>query len=192
VLDDQLQGTEFSLISGIHRAIEGGADIINLSLNFDPAYVPSPAMNRALDAARAVVVASAGNEGLGQPTFPAGHPAALTVGAASDAGEALAYSNHGPFLDAHAPGGERPAADLGLPVETVSAEDPDALAEVRVVGTSYAAAIAGGARIQGDRADVVAQEGLSAEGVVGGSGLMPSGMTPFWFVRLNYVKLRAW
>jgi len=66
VLDANSQGTEFWLAEGIRYAVESGAQVINLSLDFARNYVPGAAMREALAAARhanVVVVAASGNTG---------------------------------------------------------------------------------------------------------------------------------
>ena len=112
VLDAANQGTEFWLAEGIRYAVQAGADVINLSLDFARNYVPGASLRAALADARAagvVVVAASGNTGDGRVLYPAAFPDVLSVGAVRlDAlrGYAVAsYSNTGEALDLVAPGG---------------------------------------------------------------------------------------
>jgi serine protease len=112
VLDAANQGTEFWLAEGIRYAVQAGADVINLSLDFARNYVPGAALRAALAearAARVVVVAASGNTGDGRVLYPAAFPDVVSVGAVRlDAfrGYAVAsYSNTGDALDLVAPGG---------------------------------------------------------------------------------------
>ena len=77
VLDENNAGSEWELVEGLYYAITHGADVVNMSLSFDPTYVPSGALVQALgDAADEgiVLVASSGNHLADQATFPAAHP----------------------------------------------------------------------------------------------------------------------
>ena len=112
VLDAANQGTEFWLAEGTRYAVQAGADVINLSLDFARNYVPGATLRAALADARAagvVVVAASGNTGDGRVLYPAAFPDVLSVGAVRlDAlrGYAVAsYSNTGEALDLVAPGG---------------------------------------------------------------------------------------
>src|SRR5207244_12653997 len=105
------QGTEFWLAEGIRYAVQAGADVINLSLDFARNYVPGATLRAALADARAagvVVVAASGNTGDGRVLYPAAFPDVLSVGAVRlDAlrGYAVAsYSTTGEALDLCAPG----------------------------------------------------------------------------------------
>jgi serine protease len=84
--------------------------VINLSLNFDGGVVA--AQIRGLLAALAyahrrgsLVVAGAGNAGVGSVSYPALGPHVVAVGATTDDGCLASYSNHGAGLDVVAPGG---------------------------------------------------------------------------------------
>ena len=112
VLDAANQGTEFWLAEGIEYAVQAGADVINLSLDFARNYVPGAALRSALAdarAARVVVVAASGNTGDGRVLYPAAFPDVISVGATRldpASGYAVAsYSNTGDALDLVAPGG---------------------------------------------------------------------------------------
>jgi hypothetical protein len=112
VLDASNQGTEFWLAEGIRYAVQSGAEVINLSLDFARNYVPGASLREAIAQARAagvVVVAASGNTGDGRVLYPAAFPDVLSVGAVRlDAHSGLAvasYSNSGDALDLVAPGG---------------------------------------------------------------------------------------
>jgi serine protease len=111
VLDANNQGTEFWLAEGIRYAVQSGAQVINLSLDFARNYVPGAGLRDALAAARAagvVVVAASGNTS-GRVLYPAAFPDVISVGAFrldTLAGYVVtAYSNSGEALDLVGPGG---------------------------------------------------------------------------------------
>ena len=82
------------------------AQIINLSLGGSQ---DSQALHDAVIAARnrgVLVVAAAGNSGLGQTSFPARYPETLAVGAVNSGLGRSCFSNHGLGLDLMAPGGD--------------------------------------------------------------------------------------
>jgi len=111
VLDANSQGTEFWLAEGIRYAVQSGAQVINLSLDFARNYVPGAAMRDALAKARdadVVVVAASGNTG-GRVLYPAAFPDVISVGAfrldASSGYAVTGYSGFGEALDLVGPGG---------------------------------------------------------------------------------------
>ena len=111
VLDENSQGTEFWLAEGIRYAVQSGAQVINLSLDFARNYVPGAAMRDALAAARnadVVVVAASGNTGR-RVLYPAAFPDVISVGAfrldASSGYAVTGYSAFGEALDLVGPGG---------------------------------------------------------------------------------------
>ncbi len=117
VLDADKRGTESTLIDGIHHAIDNGADVINMSLSFPRAYMPSPALSEAIARAQDAdvsMVASAGNNGEPWVSYPAAFPGVIAVGAARMQRQPdgkikyvrAEYSNYGPGLDLMAPGGD--------------------------------------------------------------------------------------
>jgi subtilisin family serine protease len=117
VLDEHMCGRPETLAAGIRYALSHGARIINVSVNGD---APSPALDAALaaaDAAGAVVVASAGNDGRDLdlvPSYPASSssPAVLAVGATGRGGRSAAFSNRGRAVDILAPGADVLSAAL--------------------------------------------------------------------------------
>jgi serine protease len=111
VLNRQETGTASNIARGIRYAVDRGADVINLSLEFKPAVkqcsqIPGVctavqmAVNRGV-----VVVAAAGNHHLPAVAFPARASAAIAVGASTYRGCLSAYSDYGVGLDMVAPGG---------------------------------------------------------------------------------------
>jgi hypothetical protein len=83
----------FTLSLGIQAAVDNGARILNISLG---SYDDSPMLQQALAYAAergAIVVASNGNEGLNNATFPARSPGVVSVAAADANGQAASFSN---------------------------------------------------------------------------------------------------
>jgi len=152
VLDAENTGSEFDLVTGIYDAVDAGVDVLNLSLSFGPAYVPSPALSTALsDAADAgvVLVAATGNLGIGQVSWPAAHPDVIAVSAScltADGLERAPYANYGPGVDLRAPGGclDRDINADGHPdgilAEAINLNDPTSTGLWFAAGTSQAAA----------------------------------------------------
>ncbi|MEQ1862039.1 MAG: S8 family serine peptidase [Chthoniobacteraceae bacterium] len=94
----------FSLSQGILAAVDAGAQIINVSMG---SYANSFVMTHAIDyaASRGVlVVASAGNDQVGQLTWPAANPYVISVGAVDAAEQQVFFSNSGEELKIAAPG----------------------------------------------------------------------------------------
>ena len=111
VLDADNQGTEFWLEEGIRYAVQSGANVINLSLDFARNYVPGAGLRDAMALARdsnVVIVAASGNTG-GRVLYPAAFPDVISVGAFAlneESGYSVTwYSNSGEALDLVAPGG---------------------------------------------------------------------------------------
>lgn len=104
VLDAHGQGDTFTLADGIVRAVDAGAQVINLSLG---SYGDSEVLRDAVAYAEArgvVLVASSGNDGLGRLTYPAAYPTVLAVGAVDANGSLAPFSNFAETLDLVAPG----------------------------------------------------------------------------------------
>jgi len=113
VLDADNRGTEFWLAEGIRYAVGGGAQVINLSLDFARNYTPGPVLTDAIATARAsnvVIVGASGNTGGRRVLHPAAFPDVLSVGAFtldSFKGYAVTYySTGGEALDLVGPGGD--------------------------------------------------------------------------------------
>jgi serine protease len=116
VLNAKGEGTARNVARGIEWAAEQGANVINLSLEFCVAACkPSaqvtrcddvPSICEAIDEARAagaLVVGSAGNEGVTQVSYP-GH-AGLAAAGSTERACLAEYTNFGEGLDLVAPGG---------------------------------------------------------------------------------------
>jgi type VII secretion-associated serine protease mycosin len=105
VLNSTGTGTDAQIASGITWASDNGAKVINLSLG---GYGESPALENAVDYAvdkGIVVVASAGNDAVDIPTYPAAYDPVLAVSATGIGGGQFAwFSNHGWWIDVSAPG----------------------------------------------------------------------------------------
>ncbi|GAA2469881.1 type VII secretion-associated serine protease mycosin [Streptomyces mauvecolor] len=103
-------GTAQTLADAIRYAIGVGADVINISQDTANAVEPAATLKQAIDTALAqniVVVASAGNDGLGgnvKQTYPASYPGVLAVAASDRNNERAAFSQSGEFVGVAAPG----------------------------------------------------------------------------------------
>ncbi|WP_181792879.1 type VII secretion-associated serine protease mycosin [Streptomyces sp. WELS2] len=103
-------GTADKLAQAIRHAIRVKADVINISQDTANAASPDPDLQRSVNEALAagiVVVASAGNDGLGgnrKKTYPASYPGVLAVAASDRNNERAAFSQSGDFVGVAAPG----------------------------------------------------------------------------------------
>jgi serine protease len=117
VLDTEGEGEASTIAEGVRFAVDHGAQIINLSLEFSPGVTASdiPELLEALRYAHrhnVLVVAAAGNEGHEAIAYPAHAPDVVSVGATTERGCLAAYSNDGDGLTLVAPGG---GPDANLP-----------------------------------------------------------------------------
>ena len=99
--------TTFEVAQGLHRAIQSGAQVINLSLG---GTGQSPMVDYLLEMAQKkeiLVFASAGNSPTTDPTYPAANPNTIAVTAADWQGNIASYANRGNFVDVKAPGTSR-------------------------------------------------------------------------------------
>jgi subtilisin family serine protease len=110
IFDDTGQTGPEELVSGIARAIDENAGVINLSVEaapgeIDPASVASikNAINTAVSLGIPVIAAS-GNEGAPSLDVPAAYPHVIAVGATEISGAVAPFSNLGAGLDLVAPG----------------------------------------------------------------------------------------
>ena len=110
VLDRDGRGDARRIALGIRFAVDHGAKMINLSLNFDD-HVEAGQLADLLDALEyahqqeTLVVAGAGNTSASSATYPALGPQVMAVGATTDDGCLASYSNYGAGVDLVAPGG---------------------------------------------------------------------------------------
>lgn len=111
VIHNDGDGDEFDIANALQRVYDSVKDktrlLVNLSFSgyYDDDIEP-PVIAfwiRELVAAGAVVVAAAGNNGACRKKYPAAMPEVLSVGALGPCGPA-SFSNHGPWVDASAPG----------------------------------------------------------------------------------------
>ncbi len=122
VLDENGEGGAYAISRGIRWAAKHGADIINLSLEFDPTITARqvPGIIRAIRFAHTkgvVVVAAAGNESDANVAYPARARYAISVGATTEHLCQADYSNSGNHLDVVAPGGGNDAANDDNPLD---------------------------------------------------------------------------
>ena len=111
VLNAEGVGTYLWIASGVEKAVEDGADIINLSLGgvsepvgYDSSAVLDDAVQYAISKGVIVVVA-AGNDGVNAKYIsPANVEGTITVGAIDQAGNHAYFSNYGDCVDFVAPG----------------------------------------------------------------------------------------
>ena len=117
VLDTVGEGEASTIAEGVRYAVNHGARVINLSLEFSSNVTASdiPELIEALRYARrrgVLVVAAAGNEAHTAIAYPARAPDVIAVGATTEHGCLADYSNDGSGLTLTAPGG---GADASLP-----------------------------------------------------------------------------
>lgn len=110
VLNKNGWGDAATIARGIRYAVRHGAQVINLSLEFDPSVTASEIPNiisalRYASQRGVVVVAAAGNEGTTTVAYPARAPSVISVGATTSDRCLAYYSNNGSRLDLVAPGG---------------------------------------------------------------------------------------
>jgi serine protease len=118
VLNDFGEGDSVAIAKAIRYATNHHADVINLSLEFDPTVVAGeiPDILSAIRYARrhgVVIVAAAGNKTLRRVAYPARASQVIAVGATTRDGCQADYSDSGADLDVVAPGGgvDAPNAD---------------------------------------------------------------------------------
>ncbi|MER6691174.1 type VII secretion-associated serine protease mycosin [Streptomyces minutiscleroticus] len=108
--DAEGHGTAKTLARAIDHAIAVKADIINISQDTANAAEPDPVLKEAVDKAltqNIVVIASAGNDGLGggsKKTYPASFEGVLAVAASDRNNERASFSQSGDFVGVAAPG----------------------------------------------------------------------------------------
>jgi serine protease len=120
VLDENGEGDANAIARGIRYAAKHGAQVINLSLEFDPSITARqvPDIIRAIKFAHrkgAVVIAAAGNEADASVAYPARAKYTVSVGATTEHLCQADYSNSGSGLDISAPGGGNDAPNFDNP-----------------------------------------------------------------------------
>ncbi len=117
VLDGAGEGEASTIAEGVRFAVNHGARIINMSLEFSSNVTAAdiPELVGALRYAyrhNVLVVAAAGNEGSTTIPYPARGPHVVAVGATTEHGCLASYSNYGRGIALVAPGG---GPDMSLP-----------------------------------------------------------------------------
>ena len=132
IANDLGQSDSFLLAQGIVAAVDGGAQLINISMGSvgDSALVRNAIAYA--QAAGALIIAAAGNNGTDRVSYPAANPGVIAVGAVDAVGDHLDFSNTGSKVSISAP---------GYQVNAAWTEDQAA----RVSGTSFSAPIIAGA-----------------------------------------------
>jgi serine protease len=120
VLDGYGDGDAITIARGVVYAVDHGAKVINLSLNFDRGIAAEqiPDLLRALRYATehgSLVVTAAGNAHAEGLPYPARSEDVLAVGATTEFGCVATYSSFGRDLDVVAPGGGTDASLAGDP-----------------------------------------------------------------------------
>jgi serine protease len=118
VLDRNGNGVGSDIARAIRYAVRHGADVVNMSVEFDLSEKARniPDVIKALryaDRKGVVMVAASGNEGRSKVAYPARASQVISVGATTSSGCLADYSNDGTGLDIVAPGGghDAPVAD---------------------------------------------------------------------------------
>jgi thermitase len=104
VADDSGRCQISELIDGIIWAVDHGARVINISIEFRESVT---GLKDAVDYAwkkGVVVVAAAGNDGDSRPVYPAAYEHCLAVTALQENGALAPLANHGDWVDVAAPG----------------------------------------------------------------------------------------
>jgi serine protease len=114
VLDRSGNGVGSDIARAIRFAVKNGADVINMSVEFDVTEKARniPDVIRALRYASrkgVVMVAASGNEGTSKVAYPARAEQVIAVGATTSDGCLADYSNAGRGIDIVAPGGGQDA-----------------------------------------------------------------------------------
>lgn len=104
VFDDSGYASPDWVASAIDRAVEAGADVINMSFNGSDYSQVSQAIERAYQAG-VFMVASAGNDGRDGLDYPSAYSQVLAVGALNSGYGLASYSNHASNMVV-APGGD--------------------------------------------------------------------------------------
>lgn len=110
VLNAEGNGDAATIARGVRFAVNHGARVINLSLEF-PTGITAADIPELISALRyasrhgVVVVAAAGNEAHAAAAYPARAPDVIAVGASTEHGCLASYSNYGAGVTLVAPGG---------------------------------------------------------------------------------------
>ena len=121
ILDGSGDGDAATISRGIRYAVNNGAKVVNLSLEFDIGVrgADIPDIIGAISYAEhrgVVVVGAAGNEGADELAYPAADTNVISVGATTSDRCLADYSNYSSALDLVAPGGGDDSAATSNPV----------------------------------------------------------------------------
>lgn len=105
-------GTGFAAIKGLVFAVGEGAKVVNLSFGTNTRLHSLEEMVRMAIASGSVVVASAGNNGVTQPHYPAALPGVIGVASVTSAKTKSDFSNYGSWVSVSAPGNDILGAHL--------------------------------------------------------------------------------
>lgn len=127
VLDSDGFGDSDDMARAIRFAAREGADVINLSIEFNDEIEARdiPGLLEAIEYARdkgVNVVAASGNSAADGVPYPARAPGVIAVGATTESGCLAEYSNAGRMVDVVAPGGGR---DANVPDDPRCSPDED-------------------------------------------------------------------
>ncbi|NBS14088.1 MAG: hypothetical protein EBT57_04635 [Verrucomicrobia bacterium] len=104
VLDGEGKGNSFTLAQAIVQAVDGGAQVINMSLGSDgDSAVVRAAVAYALSK-NVALVAAAGNEAVNRVSYPAAYEGVLAVASVDGDRQQLYFSNRGSSVGVAAPG----------------------------------------------------------------------------------------
>ncbi len=104
IANDLGQSDTFLLAQGIVQAVDSGAKLINISMGgFGDSALVRSAIEYA-NAAGSLIIASAGNNGTDQVSYPAAYDGVIAVGAVDAMGNHLDFSNTGSQISISAPG----------------------------------------------------------------------------------------
>jgi serine protease len=109
VLDHTGSGTAQTLADGLYWATDNGAQVINMSLGWPAGYNPGATVQNAIIYAYnhgVVLVASSGNQGVSQVSYPAAYSQVIAVGATRYDDQLTYYSQYGSAQELVAPGGD--------------------------------------------------------------------------------------
>ena len=98
------QTTTFDVAQGIFRAVNAGANVVNLSLGSPGDSTVLHKLIQQASQQGVVFFGAAGNEPVTTPTYPAAYPEVVAVTAGDRNGQIASYANRGSFVDLITPG----------------------------------------------------------------------------------------